>query len=358
MSGSIKIFLGASPRSCGTRYNQPCRPMARVFVGIDAGGSGTRAALANADGEVLQVGEGGPSNHLTGEAGRRRLQGALASAIEPLVPLAGDGECVVHAGVTGVSIPGKREGVIESIRALLPRAVVHVSHDASAAVVGALAGREGIGVLAGTGAIALARTADGREARAGGYGYLLSDEGAAFGIAQRAVADVMRAVDGRGPATRLTELFCQHLGLDDVRHLPGWLYAAPDPVERLCPLAPLVAVVAEQRDQVALRIFEEAGAALAEVAAAAARLLWSGSVPHGLPVATCGGVWKAGTVLREPFERALRRQLPDPIITSPAMSPIAGALLLAMCADGLTLETERVQRVRKSMREHLDEPVL
>jgi N-acetylglucosamine kinase-like BadF-type ATPase len=340
------------------RYNQSCRRMARLYVGIDAGGSGTRAALASADGEVLGVGAGGPSNHLTGEAGRQRLHGALASAIEPLVPLAGDGVCVVHAGITGVSIPGKRENVIESIRALLPRAVVHVSHDASAAVVGALAGHEGVGVLAGTGAIALARTADGREARAGGYGYLLSDEGAAFGIAQRAVAEVMRAVDGRGPATRLGELFRRHLGLDDVRRLPGWLYAAADPVERLCPLAPLVALAADQGDQVALSVLEQAGTALADVAAAAARLLWSSSVPHGLPIATCGGVWKAGTVLRQPFERALRRQLPDPTITTPAMSPIAGALLLAMWADGLTLETERVQRVGKSMREHLDEPVL
>ncbi len=332
--------------------------MVRLYVGIDAGGSGTRAALARADGEVLGLGQGGPSNHLTGEAGRQRLQAALASAIGPLVPLVDDAECVVHAGITGVSIPGKREAVIAAIAALLPRALASISHDASAAVVGALAGRDGIGVLAGTGAIALARTADGREARAGGYGYLLSDEGAAFGIAQRAVADVMRAVDGRGPATQLGELFRQHLGLDDVRHLPGWLYAAPDPVERLAPLAPLVASAARQGDQVAVIIFEQAGSALADVAAAAARILWSSSVPHGLPVATCGGVWKAGAVLRDPFERALRRQLPDPTITVPAMSPIAGAVLLAMRADGLAFEMERVQRVGKSMRERLDERAL
>ena len=113
--------------------------MARLYVGIDAGGSGTRAALARADGEVLGVGLGGPSNHLSGEAGRRRLYSAFAAALEPLLPLVGNNECVVHAGVTGISIPGKRDVVVESISTLLPRSLVHVTHDASAAVVGALA---------------------------------------------------------------------------------------------------------------------------------------------------------------------------------------------------------------------------
>jgi N-acetylglucosamine kinase-like BadF-type ATPase len=319
--------------------------VAQLYVGIDAGGSGTRAALARAGGEVLAIGRGGPSNHASGEIGRQRLHAALEAALAPLLSAVGGNECVVHAGVAGISVPGKREGVLHSISELLPRSHVHVSNDASPAVVGALAGREGVAVLSGTGAIAVARTADGREARAGGYGYLLSDEGAAFGIARQAVADVMRAVDGRGPATQLGELFRQHLGLDDVRGLPGWLYAAPDPVERLAPLAPVVASAAQQGDRVALAIFEEAGEALADAAAAAARLLWSSSVPAGVHVATCGGVWNAGAVLRKPFEQSLGRQLPNPTITLPAMSATAGALLLAMLADGRILDTELLDRL-------------
>ena len=329
--------------------------MARLYVGIDAGGSGTRAALARADGEVLGVGLGGPSNHLSGEAGRRRLYSAFAAALEPLLPLVGNNECVVHAGVTGISIPGKRDVVVESISTLLPRSLVHVTHDASAAVVGALAGGEGVGVLAGTGAIALARAADGREARAGGYGYLLGDEGAAFGIARQALAEVMRAVDGRGPSTRLAEMLGRHLGVDDLRRLPGWLYSARDPVERLAPLAPLVASAAQQGDRVALTIFEQAGEALADIGAAAARLLWPTSMPDGPRVAICGGVWSAGAVLRDPFERALRRQLPNSRMTLPAMSATAGALLLSMLADGLTLEANGIERLGKSVREQLDE---
>jgi N-acetylglucosamine kinase-like BadF-type ATPase len=322
---------------------------ATFYIGIDAGGSGTRAALARADGEVVAVGHGGPSNHLSGEPGKQRLSAALGSAVEPLLPSARGNQCVVFAGVTGISIPGKREAVVATLSALLPGSQLHISHDASPAVVGALAGRDGVGVLSGTGAIALARAADGREARAGGYGYLLSDEGAAFGIGRQAVADVMRAVDGRGPATRLAEMFQQHLGLEDIRQLPGWLYAVSDPVDRLAPLAPVVAAAADQGDRVALSVFEKAGEELADVAAAAARLLWSTLVPDGLRVATCGGVWKAGAVLRTPFERALRRQLPDAVITSPAMSATGGAVLLAYMADGLPLAPELVERVGKCM---------
>ena len=59
-------------------------PEAALYVGIDAGGSGTRAALASADGEVLAIGLGGPSGVLGTPAGLRQLRRALAEALAPI----------------------------------------------------------------------------------------------------------------------------------------------------------------------------------------------------------------------------------------------------------------------------------
>jgi N-acetylglucosamine kinase len=317
----------------------------RLYIGIDAGGSGTRAALAGADGGVLAVGSGGASNHLSGAAGRRRLGRALHAALSPLLASIGDQECVIHAGVTGIGIPGKPEGCLEAIHELLPRASVHLTNDAPVAVVGALADGAGVGVLAGTGSIALARTTDGREARAGGYGYLLGDEGSAFSIARTALARALLAVDGRGPGTRLTEMFQRQVGLDDVLGLPGWVYGGPHEVERLAKLAPLVSRAADEGDEVAMLVLEEAGEGLAQLAAAAARMLWPDSLPDAVPVATCGRVWQAGAHVRVPFERALLQRLPHACVILPALPPLGGALLLAMRADGLDISPETLERL-------------
>jgi N-acetylglucosamine kinase-like BadF-type ATPase len=59
--------------------------MPRVyFVGIDAGGSGTRAALVTEDGLVLALGSGGPSGVLGDAAGLRTLRRALSDALAPI----------------------------------------------------------------------------------------------------------------------------------------------------------------------------------------------------------------------------------------------------------------------------------
>src|SRR4051812_43757108 len=137
-----------------------------LFVGIDAGGSGTRAALASADGEVLAVGLGGPSGVLGGSAGLRQLRRALADAVAPIEaylaaqPRAGR-LLVIHAGLRGLSIPSRRSAALEELSARFPSQPVTVSNDAVIAQSGGLGGMPGVAVLAGTGSIALARSADG-----------------------------------------------------------------------------------------------------------------------------------------------------------------------------------------------------
>jgi glucosamine kinase len=302
-----------------------------LYVGVDAGGTGTRAALATATGELLAIGQGGPSDHLGGAAGRRRLERALAQAITPLLPHIGSAPCAVHAGVRGLSIPGRSEATRNALARLLPTArAIDISTDAAIAQWGGLGGGEGVAVLSGTGSVALARGNDGRAARAGGYGYLVGDEGSGFWLGREAIAASLRALDGRGPPTQLADLIRDHTRQSSLPAVVGWVYERGAHVPRIAHLAPLVSRAAEAGDEVAQGILARAGLALAELAAYAARGVWTTNIPPILRVARCGGVWSAGAYLMTPFDTALASLLPTGRADLPLLPPVGGALLLAM----------------------------
>src|SRR3954462_6274467 len=80
--------------------------MAALFVGLDLGGSGPRAALANANGEGLATGLGPSAGDAVGGARRRGLARSVAAALAPIARRTRGSDCVVWAGPTGLSIPG------------------------------------------------------------------------------------------------------------------------------------------------------------------------------------------------------------------------------------------------------------
>ena len=319
--------------------------MSSLFIGIDLGGTGTRAVLATAEGEVLAAGRGGPSGAHGGAAGRRGIERALASALAPIASRVGSAACRIHVGVRGLSIPGRREAVLLDLSARLPQAEVHISNDATIAVWGGLAAREGVAVLAGTGSIAMARSADGREARSGGYGYLVGDEGSAFWLGREAMAACLRTLDGRGQPTLLRDLVCDVTQQRTPQDIVGWLYAGQDQVPRLAGLAPLVSRAAEANDPVALDLMGRAARELADLAHAACRQVWPSRIPDGLPVACCGGVWAAGDVLRQPFASALAQHMPSATIREPRLPPVGGAILLALGARETPLAADLTARL-------------
>jgi N-acetylglucosamine kinase-like BadF-type ATPase len=281
---------------------------------------------------VVATGKGGSSGTSAGAAGRRYLARALDAALAPITRLIGSQPCVIHAGLRGLSVPGRREGLSIELSARLPQADVRISNDALIALWGGLAGRDGVAVLAGTGSIALARSADGREGRAGGWGYLLGDEGSGYWLGREAVTAYLRKLEGRASASVLSDLVSQALGRQahSVPHVIGWLNADQSQVARLANLAPLVSQAAQAGDLLARDILSRAGEALADLATSAVRQVWGDAVPRALTVACCGGVWSAGHLLGAPFELALGQRLPGAVSGPPELPPVAGALLLAM----------------------------
>jgi N-acetylglucosamine kinase-like BadF-type ATPase len=304
--------------------------MAPLYVGLDLGGSGTRAALADAEGSVLATGKGGPSGIAASAAGRRLLARSLDSALAPIATRVGMSPCVVHAGTRGLSLPGRRDTLLLELGTRFSDAEIHVSNDALIALWGGLAGGPGVAVLAGTGSIALARSADGREGRAGGWGYLLGDEGSGYWLGREAIAAYLQVLEGRRPAGPLAARIASATRARTVPEGIAWVNSGDNPVARLAGLAPLVAEAVDAGDEGASEILSRAGRALADLAAAAVAQIWPNGAADPVHVACCGGVWAAGAALTTPFREALADRLPGGTIAPPLLPPVAGAIVLAM----------------------------
>jgi N-acetylglucosamine kinase-like BadF-type ATPase len=184
----------------------------------------------------------------------------------------------------------------------------------------------GLVLIAGTGSIAFGRAADGRRARAGGWGHLLGDEGSAYALVMSALQAVARAADGRGPATSLTERLLARLGVSQPQGLIAAVYRSGRDRADLAALAPLVVEAAED-DAAAARIVEEAAQELGQAGAAVARQLgWGGPVP----VALAGGLLLGSEAYRERVLRRLRSLGVQTAAVALVEEPAEGALQVAL----------------------------
>lgn len=297
-----------------------------LLLAVDGGQTGSRAVLMTGD-RVLEVREGAPIRHLFGEGEETR------SALAQLLAGITESISVAALGLTSVR-PGSREaGMVERmVREMVPVGEVMVVPDYVTALLGASAGEPGIAVIAGGGMVAYGRTAHGREAVAGGDGYLLGDEGSAYWIGRHAVAAALRAADGRGSPTALTEAVTGAFALHEIGAIKAVVYAPGFQRDRLAALAPRVMELARAGDATATEIVEGAARALAGAAIAVARQL-----DGAADVFPVGGVFRGGEIIMEPFQRVLAGR--GLAVRSAVFSPVAGAALLAADASGVPRES-------------------
>ncbi|MDT8341451.1 MAG: BadF/BadG/BcrA/BcrD ATPase family protein, partial [Longimicrobiales bacterium] len=214
---------------------------------------------------------------------------------------------------------------------------VGVGTDAEAAFHDAFPAGAGILLLAGTGSVAWGRSRAGTVARVGGWGPQLGDEGSGFALGMAALGAVLRAEDGRGPATALRAAVLAHAGVDDPAALPAWAAAAGR--ARVAALAPAVVEAQRTGDGVAGALVEGAVAALSAHATALRERLAGGAggrapgpgpahtAPPAPPVALAGGLLGPGRPLRAPVRRALAER--GFRVQEPPVCPERGAAALA-----------------------------
>uniref|UniRef100_A0A5B7BGR0 N-acetyl-D-glucosamine kinase n=1 Tax=Davidia involucrata TaxID=16924 RepID=A0A5B7BGR0_DAVIN len=240
----------------------------------------------------------------------------------------------VCLGVSGVNHPKDQEMILNWLRDIFPSHVkLYVQNDAVAALASGTMGKlQGCVLIAGTGCISYGFTEDGREARAAGAGPVLGDWGSGYGIAAQALTAVVRAHDGRGPQTMLTNSILSSLELSSPDELIGWTYADPS-WARIAALVPVVVSCAEAGDKIANKILDDAVQELALcVKAVVQRLCLDGEDGSGaFPVVMVGGVleankrWDIGKNVVDCIQMAYPGACP----IRPKVEPAVGAALLA-----------------------------
>jgi len=314
------------------------------LLGVDGGGTTTEAWLAEPGGCILGRGAAGPSNaKAVGlEAARSALDSAIRAAFHAagLTPRPVDALCL---GLAGFDRHDDRKVLAGwADRAHWARHLVMVN-DGDLVVAAGTPNGWGIGVIAGTGSIAVGRAPDGRTARAGGWGHLIGDEGSAYGVVLDALRLVARRADGRDlrPPGRdlLTERLCAALGVAEASQIVTPIYSPDFNRARIASLAPEVLAACADAPEVGERLLVPAGVALAEVVAAVARSLgWSSGV---LPLATAGAfLLSAPVVLQGMIDRLIRQGFQ--VDVTPVTDPVRGAVILAERA----LNTEPSQSPR------------
>jgi len=234
-----------------------------LFLGIDAGGSATRARLTSPSGAVFGEGAAGPG---TARLGMDASFDAMLLAAREAWRAAGLGRLDFARLSAGAGIAGfRRQDVAEAFRARPhPFGALRLSDDGAIACLGAHGGGEGGVVIAGTGSIGYALV-EGRSLRFGGYGFPASDEGSGARLGLGAVALAFRAADGREAEGGLGAAVLERFGGRPAR-LTAWCEAAS--ATHYAELAPLVIEAANAGDPAAAVLCREAGIALAGLAEA------------------------------------------------------------------------------------------
>lgn len=306
-----------------------------LLIGVDAGGTSTKAlALDLKTGERRTARAEGANWTVHGpDLCRERLGAAVseAAAGRPIHSLA--------LCIAGYFPPDHAEAANAWARAAWPD-VSHLSiqPDVHAAWAGAFGGEPGIVVISGTGSIAYGRNVAGKEARAGGWGPLFSDEGSAYQIGLRTLHMAASYADWSGLQPEPDELYrvlmerWPELGSDLVTWLRG-IYRARWEREQIAELGGFVAQQADCGQPSALTVMAMAARDLVELAE---KVNFNLKIARA-PVALQGGIGGRCSYLQSMFARLSKRLRLGFELRPPLLSGLEGAVILAASAGGRAL---------------------
>lgn len=292
------------------------------FLGLDAGGTSTRAALAD-DTRILGRAKSGSIkvmrvSAVVAEANLRALLAEVEkSSGVPIAKVAST--CIGTAGNTVSTVTG---WIWQTLGPML-RGDLVVCGDVEIALDAAFPGEAGVLVMAGTGSNTLGRTSNGEQVTVGGWGPLLADEGSGHWIGVRALRAAIREHDEYGKSKLLTALAAQWKA-DTLEQVVEIAHTIPPP--DFAALTRTVVDMADKGDRLALAVLQAGGRALGEDASLALRKVLA--LDPGAPrrVAFTGSVLENIAVVREAMFAEIEREHPGAEVRHDAVDPVEGAL--------------------------------
>lgn len=302
-----------------------------VYLGVDGGGTQTRAILVDAEGTILQQATTGSSNiNQVGEPALAERLGKLCASMR-----CADETVYACFGLAGSSSPTNQTSlnrILSKIEGLHPERI-HLCSDADIALQGAFQGSKGMILIAGTGSICLADNSDGKITRIGGWGTAAGDPGSGHWIGNQAISIALKQADGRLSETQLkSEIFTQ-LEITRLSEITERLHTPALSRNKIAALCPIICDLAET-DRQAAKILNQAVSDLVEMVIAGKEKLGIGNVP----VCPMGGVLSQKSRVRNLFINELSNRVSNIRIQDPELSALAGATLLARKLDHTAAE--------------------
>ena len=298
----------------------------KYFCGWDGGGSKTEVLCADEEGRQIACRTLGPLN-LNG-APEEKVSETIENAVNFMNSAGALDDCPsLVIGAAGVSNARVRTFLTDEIRRCGYSGRLTIVGDHEIALEGLISG-PGAVLIAGTGSVCVGRDESGNRARAGGFGHLIDDGGSGYAIGRDILSAVVRAHDGRGCRTVLTDLTLEYLGASDMTDVTTWLYGPQTKKKDVAALAPLLNHALQENDAAAKEIALTAAKELAQMANA----VWNTLGLREGQLALTGSIFEHYIVIRSEVRRLCRELCPEMDVISPQRRASEGAVKLAMKA--------------------------
>jgi len=315
----------------------------RLVIGMDVGGTSTRAVLADEHGQVLGQAISGTGNYnfVPIEEAAKSFQQAITDAQK----MAGLESLKVEHIVIGIE--PQPDPLYRYIKKVVKYKGIERRPEGECSMVGGLAEKVGLSLIAGTGSVGFGCNRKGETHVTSCWG-TIGDEGSAWWLANQGVNAAFCAEDGRGPKTVLLPKLLRHFKVKSLRDACTVIYTDPNVRRNFSQFSRMVMDAAKKGDRVAIGIVKQGAEEIVHILATCARVLRMQRSAYR--VAATGGLVEKGGWYFDLVRKGLRKQHPKADLVVPRFEPVVGATLIALDVIGVKWTDEVLGKVERTLK--------
>ncbi len=314
------------------------------IIGIDGGGTNTIGYLADYNCNILAVAKGDTSNYLS--AGIVKAKESINGVISSLCYMQGirkDEIKLISLGLAGV---GRAEN-IRTIKSIFLELGINcnilINNDAYISLVGAHGKDEGIILISGTGSIALGVNKNKDVFRVGGWGHILGDEGSGYYFGKKGLTAIMKAYDGRGKSTLISDKIFRYLNITNIDEIVQYVYSDINNKSKISNLSKLVIEAAEENDEVASSIIDKGIQELIDIT-----MTIVDKIKEPMNIALAGGIFDNSQFIKDKFLKELNVKNSQLNVVGKKYDAAIGALIVGW-------ENEKIKYNEKKLTKQIKE---
>ncbi len=295
----------------------------KYIIGVDGGATKTEAVAYSLEDQEIGSGYSGFGNILLNfDEAVKNIINAIQQCINSLKEQNRPGECLgIYLGIAGIEVSDN----IEKVETLLKEEFyckVLGLHDSQLAHAAILKGEDGIITISGTGSVSYGLF-KGKQARTGGWGHILGDEGSGYAIALAAFKRMTLEEDAGWVRSELTQTIMSKLNSDQVNDIKEFIYSASK--GEIAAFTSIVVELAKAAEINSVNLLKQAGKDLAIMTE---RLYKKLGINESINIGVSGSILSKVDIVREEFKSCLERDLESVNIIAEDVSATQGACYL------------------------------